>query len=125
MKILLKKVSVLNSSISYIDESSAMKVYLNNVNFNLKGDMTMSQTDLQMHFNSGEFTFIMDGVKYLNKAVLDSKIDMLADLDKMKFTFRENYFSINDLKVNFTGMVAMPGKDIETDIKIRYCTDLI
>ena len=35
-----------------------MKVYLNNVNFNLKGDMTMSETDMQMHFNAGEFTFI-------------------------------------------------------------------
>ena len=35
----------------------------------------------------------------------------------MKFTFRENYLSINDLKLNFTGMVAMPGDDIETDIK--------
>ena len=119
IKILLKKVSVLNSSISYIDESSAMKVYLNKVNFNLKGDMTMSQTDLQMDFNSVEFTFIMNGVKYINKAILDTKIDMLADLDKMKFTFRENYFSINDLKVNFTGMVAMPGKEIETDLKFN------
>ena len=61
----------------------------------------------------------MDGMKYLNKAVLDSKIDMLADLDKMIFTFRENYFSINDLKVNFSGMVAMPGNDIDTDIKFK------
>ncbi len=117
MKILLKKVTVLNSSISYLDESSAMKVYLNKVNFYMKGDMTMSETDMQMTFNAGEFTFIMDGMKYLNKAVLDSKIDMLANLDKMKFTFRENYLSINDLKLNFTGIVAMPGKDIETDIK--------
>jgi len=117
MKILLKKVTVLNSSISYVDESSAMKVYLNKVNFYLKGDMTMSETDLQMTFNAGEFTFIMDGMKYLNKAALDSKIDMLANLDKMKFTFRDNYFSINDLKLNFSGTVVMPGKNIETDIK--------
>jgi hypothetical protein len=117
MKIRLKKVSVVNSSISYVDESSAMKVYMRNVNFNLKGDMTMSETDMQMAFNAGEFTFIMNGTKYLNRAVLDSKIDMLANLDKMKFTFRDNYFSINDLKLNFSGMVAMPGKDIETDIK--------
>jgi uncharacterized protein involved in outer membrane biogenesis len=117
MKILLKKVEVLNSSISYVDESSAMKVYLNNVNFYLKGDMTTNESDMQMTINAGEFTFIMDGTKYINKAVLDSKIDMLANLDKMKFTFRENYFSINDLKLNFTGIVAMPGKDIETDIK--------
>jgi len=33
MKILVKQVKVLNSSISYIDESSAMKVYLNKINF--------------------------------------------------------------------------------------------
>jgi len=32
MKIRLKKVSVANSSISYVDESSAMKVYMRNVN---------------------------------------------------------------------------------------------
>ena len=48
MKILLKKVAILNSSISYVDESSAMKAYLKNLNFNLKGDMTMSETDMQM-----------------------------------------------------------------------------
>jgi hypothetical protein len=117
IKILLKRVSVRNSSIAYIDESSAMKVYLKDVNFDLKGDMTARESDLQMAINAGEFTFIMDGTKYLNKVVLDSRINMLANLDKWIFTFRENYLSINDLKLNFTGTVAMPGKDIETDIK--------
>ena len=117
IKILLKKVSVLNSSIAYIDESSAMTVLLKDVNFDLKGDMTASESDLQMTFNAGEFTFIMDGTKYLNKAVLDSRINMLANLDKWIFTFRENYLSVNDLKLNFTGTVALPGKNIETDIK--------
>jgi hypothetical protein len=117
IKILLKKVSVINSSLSYVDESASMQVYLKDVNFSLTGDMTMSQTDLQMSFKAGEFTFIMDGTRYLNKAVLDSKIDMLADLDKSKFTFRENYFTLNDLRLNFSGTIAMPGKDIETDIK--------
>jgi hypothetical protein len=117
MKILLKKVAIQNSSISYVDDESAMKAYLTNLNLNLKGDMTMSETDLQISMNAGELTFIMDGMKYLNKAVVDSKIDMLANLDSMKFTFRENYFTVNDLKLNFTGMVAMPGDDIKTDIQ--------
>lgn len=117
MKILLKKVTFMNSSISYVDDESAMKAYFKNLNFYLKGDMTMSETDMQMSLNAGEFTFIMDGMKYLNKAVVDSKIDMLANLDNMKFTFRENYFSVNDLKLNFSGMVAMPGDDIETDLQ--------
>jgi len=117
MKILLKKVTLMNSTLSYVDDESAIKSYFKNLNFNLKGDMTMSETDMQMSLNAGEFTFIMDGMKYFNKAVVDSKIDMLANLDKMKFTFRENYFSVNDLKLNFSGTVAMPGDDIETDLQ--------
>ena len=117
MKILLKKVTVTNSSVSYIDESTPMSVFLDNVNLTLKGDMTMSETDLQIAFNAGAVTFIMDGTRYINKAVLDSKIDLLANLAKLKFTFRENYFSLNDLKLNFTGTVEMTGSNIATDIK--------
>jgi hypothetical protein len=83
----------------------------------MSGDMTLSETDLQMSFGAGEFTYMMDGVKYLNNSVLDSKLDMLANLDSMKFTFRENYLSVNDMKLNFTGMILIPGDDIETDIK--------
>jgi len=94
-----------------------MKAVIKDLNFNLKGDMTMSETDLDMGLAIGELTFIMEGMKYLNKAKIDSKVALLADLDKMKFTFGDNYFSINDLKLNFKGMVAMPGDDIETDME--------
>jgi uncharacterized protein involved in outer membrane biogenesis len=116
LKVKLNKFSILNSSVSYVDEGSAMSAALNDLNFNMKGDMTASETDLQMALNIGDVTFRMDGIKYLNKAVVDSKIDVLANLDKMRFTFRENYFTLNDLKLNFTGSVAMPGDDIETDL---------
>jgi hypothetical protein len=116
MKILLKKVNVLNSEVSYTDKSSDMATYLKDLNFNLSGDMTMSETDLQIAARIGEFTYIMEGMKYLNNVVIDSRIDMQADLDKMKFTFKENYLALNDLKLIFSGNVSMPGDDIETDL---------
>ena len=117
LKVVLQKVELLNASISYIDDESAMKAYINDLNFNMKGDMTMSETDMQMGLTAGAVTFLMDGMKYLNKAKVDSKVDLLANLDNMKFTFRENYFAINDLRLNFKGMVAMPGDDIATDLE--------
>ena len=117
MKIVLRDVEAVNSSIAYIDHESDMKAYLKEVNFNLSGDMTESETDLSMLFNSGEFTYIMEGMTYLNRIVLDSKINMHANLDTYKFTFLENFLSLNDLKINFTGTVAMPADDIETDLK--------
>lgn len=119
MKILLKRVALLNSSIAYLDDESDMKVYLRDFNFELSGDMTERETDLQMAINAGDFTFIMEGMRYLNKAKLDSKIDLLANLENYKFTFRENYVSINDLKLNFSGTVAMPADDIETDVEFN------
>ena len=119
LKILLKKVSVINSSLSYEDAESDIQAYLNDLNFTMKGDMTMSETDMQILARSGEFTYIMEGMKYLNKTVLDANIDMLANTDKWTFTFRENYLSVNDLKLNFSGYVAMPGDDIETDIQFK------
>jgi AsmA-like C-terminal region/AsmA family len=119
MKIKLKNVELLNSSIAYIDNQGNMSAYFKGINYSMKGDMTMSETDMQMTMTAKEFTFIMDGMKYINKAVVDSKIDMLANLDTWKFTFRENYITLNDMKVNFTGWVSMPKSDIETDIKFN------
>ncbi len=119
MKILLEKVTLRNSSISYIDYESDMSAHFKDLNFNMSGDMTASETDLRMALTAGEFTFIMEGMKYLNKTVLDSKIDMLANLDTWKFTFGENYITINDMKVIFTGTVIMPADDIETDIEFK------
>ena len=117
LKIVLNRVSLNNSSISYIDDESNIKAFLNKFSFNMKGDMTGDETDMQLTMNIGEFTYIMDGVKYLNNAVVTSKSDLLANIGKMKFTFRENYLSVNDLTINFSGAVAMPGDDIETDLK--------
>ncbi|HUX95621.1 MAG TPA: AsmA-like C-terminal region-containing protein [Bacteroidales bacterium] len=117
LKIVLQRVALLNTSLSYVDEQSDMKAYIKDLNFNLRGDMTLSETDLQMGLTIGEVSFIMEGLKYLNKAKIDSKVDLLANLDNMKFTFGENYFAINDLKINFKGMVSMPGDDIETDME--------
>jgi hypothetical protein len=117
MLIRLKQVALLNSNIAYVDHESDMQAYLRDVNFRLSGDMTMSETDLRMELTAGDFTFVMEGMKYLNRTVLDAKVDMLANLDNMKFTFRENYVTINDLKLNFKGIVEMPADDITTDIE--------
>ncbi|MCK7531479.1 MAG: hypothetical protein MZV63_10815 [Marinilabiliales bacterium] len=54
--------------------------------------MTISETDLQMSLNAGEFTYIMDGLKYLNKTVIDSKIDMLANLDILEIHIQGELF---------------------------------
>ncbi|MFN8241010.1 MAG: AsmA family protein, partial [Bacteroidales bacterium] len=121
MRLLLRKFEIKNSSISYIDSTLPMTARLENLNYTLSGDMTTSVTNLNMALNIAMATVNFDGVKYLNKVVIDSKIKLDANLDSMSFRFQENYFSINDLKLNFSGIVSMPGDDIFTDLK--YSTE--
>ncbi|MBN2523155.1 MAG: AsmA family protein, partial [Bacteroidales bacterium] len=116
MKILLKKVSVLNSSISYIDRNSSMEASLDKLNLFLKGDLTMNETNLNISMNVGEVSFMMEGMKYLNKAIFESIVNLSAKLDSMVFYLEENYLMVNDLKLNFAGMFAMPDDNIETDL---------
>jgi hypothetical protein len=119
MKILLEKIEFTNSSVSYIDHESIIETYLKKVNCLMKGDLTENETNLEIIINTQELTFLMDGIRYLNKAIGDSKINVKASLDSMKFYLRDNYLTINDLKLNFAGMVAMPEDDIETDLTFR------
>ena len=116
IKILLNNLEIKNSTVTYNDSSLLMDARIEDLNFKLTGSMTFKETILKMTLNSGATTVIMDGVKYLNKVKIDSKINMLAELDSMKFTMRDNYFSINDLKISLSGAVSMPGKDIKTDL---------
>jgi hypothetical protein len=116
LKIVLRKVAINNSTITYSDQSSGMSASLRDFNFGLGGYLTLSTTGLKMNLKIAETTFSMDGIKYLNKAAINSSIDVLADLKNMKFTLKDNFFSINDLKLNFAGTVEMPKDKIITDL---------
>jgi hypothetical protein len=116
VKILLRHLEIRNSSVSYLDSTTLLDAKIKDLNFILAGSINFKETLAKMALSAGEATITMNGIKYLNKAKIDSKINMLAELDSMKFTMRDNYFSVNDLKLSLSGSVSMPGKDIKTDL---------
>jgi hypothetical protein len=116
MKLLLRKFLIRNGTIVYNDAEMNMSARLEGVNFTLSGDMTESETDLLMALNAKGVDVVYDGIRYLRNAPVDSKMDLFADLDAFRFVFRDNYFTINDLTLNFAGEVIMPEDDIYTDI---------
>ncbi len=119
MHIKLSKVVISNSKVLYTDFESDMQATLAQLDLAISGDMTGGKTDLKIEGKSGEFTYIMEKMKYIDRAVVNTKMDLLADIDSMKFVFRDNYLALNDLKLNFTGTVKMPGDDITTDLSFK------
>ncbi len=119
MKILLKDVKLLTSSVSYIDRESDISAWLGNVNGSLSGDLAGSKSDLVIALESDDFDFVMEDIKYISSAKATALVNVLADIDSMIFRLRENSVTVNDLLLNFAGTVTMPGDDIETDLTFR------
>ncbi len=119
MKILLRKAEMLNGRITYTDRGSDIETILDKVRFAVNGDMTASETNLKMLIDAGELSFIMEGMKYLNRIEARADINLYARLDSMKFYMKENHLLLNDLRLSFAGVVSMPYDDIETDLTFR------
>ncbi|MDR2948865.1 MAG: AsmA family protein [Prevotella sp.] len=121
-KMSLKKISLNDCNVIYQNDSTKMKMMLSKWNGEISGDFSASETTLNTSSTIGEVTFIMDGIPYLNKIQGIADASISANLDNMKFTFKESKLQLNDLKASIDGTFAMVGKDYEDmdfDLKLN------
>jgi len=116
MKVALNKFSISDGRIYYTDMQSGMAAAIEDLDFNLSGNMNASRTDLSMDLTAGSVDFLMDKFSYLTDARVGFKADIDAQTDSMKFTLRDNSLNINDIVLNLSGTAAMPEDDIDLDL---------
>ena len=120
-KVALQKFEIRNANITYRDDESKMKASLKDLNYQLRGDMTLDNADLKMELGIAEIDFWMDGIRYLKKARAGFVSEIDADLKNMGFTFKDNQFNLNEIILKFAGSVLMPTDDINIDL--TFATD--
>jgi hypothetical protein len=113
----LKKLEIKKAYIIYDDKQGNMSAELVNFNHELTGDFSEDNFLLQIMMDCDQLSFAFGGVKYLNKVNTKVKADIDANMKDMKFTFKENEISLNELAFGFDGFVAMPGENIDMDLK--------
>ncbi|MCD4746816.1 MAG: hypothetical protein K8R58_11010 [Bacteroidales bacterium] len=113
-RISLSKFEIKNLDLIYDDASTNMYINIKNLYYLLKGDFTADFTSLITRTKVEHFTLNYGGVKYLNKALIEIKADLDADLKNSIYTFKENEIRLNELFFNFNGSVSM----IEDDINL-------
>jgi len=116
LQVKLRKVSLTDGSVYYTDRESNIAASLEDMGFNLSGNMSGSQTDLNLNLAAGKVNFVMDKVKYLTDAKVNFNAGIGAQLDSMTFVLKDNSLTINDIVLNFAGKITMPGDDITTDL---------
>ncbi len=115
----LKEFKISHAYIVYDDQKGAMYSKLEDLNYELKGDFTQDNFVLSNLLEIAKTTFKMSGVNYLSDVHTRLKMDLDMDMPHMKFTFKENEFSLNDLALGFDGYVAMPDTNINMDLKFN------
>ncbi|MBK7183658.1 MAG: membrane assembly protein AsmA [Bacteroidetes bacterium] len=118
-KMTLKKLEIKNAYILYDDAAADMNALLDNMNFTLSGDFTADDFLLQTLTEIERLSVTSGGVAYFNKVKTRIKVDMDANMPNMKFVFKENEFSFNELSLGLDGFVAMPKDDIDMDLKFK------
>jgi uncharacterized protein involved in outer membrane biogenesis len=112
----LREYWVNDGRVIYEDASLPMFMELRGLDHRGTGDFTQDLFVLSTTTTADTVNVTFDGTQYLRRVKADIKADIDMDLTNMKFTFRDNEASINQLVLGFDGWVAMPGDDIDMDI---------
>jgi hypothetical protein len=113
----VEKWEIVDGTIVYDDPTMPVFARLVHLDHSGKGHITEAVYDISTYTKSPEVLVTFDGVTYLNKVLMEIKADMNINMTESKYTFKENEFTINNFKLGFDGMLAMPDTNITMDIK--------
>ncbi|MBK8563960.1 MAG: AsmA family protein [Saprospiraceae bacterium] len=116
-QIQLQEYAINGGNITYDDRQGGTYVKLTGLDHSGEGDFTQDVFDLDTKTEIAEMTAESGGIGYLKKAKVKLDAGFNIDMPNSKYTLRENDLRINDLSIKADGWVAMPGEDIDMDLK--------
>ena len=102
----IQKYGVENLKFSYIDEGSNMKMVLDSIYHEGKGNFAAQKLDLETK-TSAKLSFEMEKMSYMNNVGITLDAILGIDLEKSKYEFKDNKALINQLPLEFNGFIQM------------------
>lgn len=110
-----------NFKFKYFDEASKIKMVIDSITHEGTGDFAAQKLDLVTK-STAKVSLDMDKVNYMNKVPLTLDAVLGIDLDKSKYTFKENKALINQLPLEFDGFIQLVDAGQEYDLKFKTPT---
>ncbi|WP_423127874.1 AsmA family protein [Gaoshiqia sp. Z1-71] len=115
----LQEIIVRDLSLNYKDEASTTLVRLLNADIDAGGEVEGTVTRFTLDGEIGEFILEYDSVQYIANTVLKAKSELMADYDKMIFTFGQSTLYLNELPLDVSGRFEMPSDSMYFDIQFK------
>ncbi|WP_293891599.1 AsmA family protein [Flavobacterium sp.] len=117
----IKEYSVTNFKFKYYDEKSKIKMILDSINHEGTGDFAAQKLDLVTK-TTAKISLDMDKVNYMKNVAVSLDAILGIDLDKSKYTFKENKAKINELPIEFDGFIQLVEAGQQYDLKFKTPT---
>lgn len=121
MLLKIQKYQIENFKFQYFDESSQMRMVIDSLNHEGAGDFSGSKLDLDTK-STAKVSFDMGKINYMKNVALSLDAVLGIDLEKSKYTFKENKALINQLPLEFDGFIQMAEAGQVYDIKFKTPT---
>lgn len=110
-----------NFKFKYFDESSKIKMVIDSLNHEGTGNFAAQKLDLVTK-STAKISLDIDKVNYMKNVALTLDAVLGIDLDKSKYTFKENKALINQLPLEFDGFIQMVAAGQEYNLKFKTPT---
>ena len=110
-----------NFKFRYFDKSSKINMKIDSLNHEGTGDFTTSKLDLVTK-STAKVSLDMDKVNYMKNVALTLDAVLGIDLEKSKYTFKENKALINQLPLEFDGFIQLVDAGQEYNLKFKTPT---
>jgi len=114
----IQKYSVENFKFKYYDERSKIKLVMADLNHQGTGNFGTQKLDLDTH-STTKLSLDMDKMNYMKNVAITLDAVLGIDLEKNKYTFKDNKAKINELPLEFTGFIQLleNGQDYDLSFK--------
>lgn len=102
----IQNYGVENLKFSYIDEGSNMKMVLDSIYHEGRGNFAAQKLDLETK-TTAKLSFEMEKMNYMNNVGITLDAILGIDLEKSKYEFKDNKALINQLPLEFNGFIQM------------------
>ena len=117
----IKNYKIENFQFRYFDESSKIKMKIDSLNHEGVGDFAAQKLDLVTK-STAKVSLDMDKVNYMKNVALTLNAILGIDLEKSKYTFKENKALINQLPLEFDGFIQLVDAGQQYDLKFKTPT---
>ncbi len=117
----ISEYKVENFKFKYFDERSKVKFMMDSLNHSGMGDFASSKLDLKTK-SEAKVSLDMDSINYMNNIAINLDAVLGIDLDKNKYTFKDNKALVNQLPLEFDGFIQLIEGGQEYDLTFKTPT---